>query len=151
MFRPTYSRFVPSIDFSNIKNNSLEKILGNAENQTRGCWVRTVNATSVLCPRMLMAVLDCSRVVHVADVPCFWKVTKSKKNSFSYFIKSRSMKAFSWKEGENELQTGCKASNWLLIKSWCKFWHLLDTFGLSLFVQKVNLPQKWCSAKILRN
>ena len=26
-----------------------ERILGNAENRTRGCWVRSANATSVLC------------------------------------------------------------------------------------------------------
>ena len=35
---------VPSINLSKIKI-----ILGNAENQTQGCWVRSKNATSVLC------------------------------------------------------------------------------------------------------
>ena len=30
------------------QKNSSEKILGNTENQTRGCWVRSANAASVL-------------------------------------------------------------------------------------------------------
>ena len=34
-----------SVNLSNIKI----KIIGNAENQTRGCWVRSRYATSVLC------------------------------------------------------------------------------------------------------
>ena len=48
-----------SINLSNIKHeyffrydsseNIFGKILGNAENRTRGCWVRSANATSVLC------------------------------------------------------------------------------------------------------
>ena len=34
----------------NWSEKFFSKILGNAENQTRGCWVRSANATSVLCP-----------------------------------------------------------------------------------------------------
>ena len=32
-----------------FRYNSSEKILGNAENWTQGCWVRSTYATSVLC------------------------------------------------------------------------------------------------------
>ena len=59
MVRSTFSSFPHSkkcrrlISATSRMNNSSEKIvrkiLGNAENQTRGCWVRSANATSVLC------------------------------------------------------------------------------------------------------
>ena len=38
------------INPGNIKNKFIRKILGNAENRTRGCWVRSANTTSTSVP-----------------------------------------------------------------------------------------------------
>ena len=60
---------MPSINLSNIKR----KILGKAENQTWGCWVRSKYATSVLSapPQLFnfnMKVLYSEKNLHLVDL-----------------------------------------------------------------------------------
>ena len=59
MVRSTFSSFPHSkcrrLILATSRMNFFRKTLGKAENQTRGCWVRSANATSELCRPLLVS------------------------------------------------------------------------------------------------
>ena len=65
----------------------VRKILGNAENRTRGCSVRSANATSVLChpPLVIFLYRDCLEAMLLLDLNvCL--ITSSRNGTLLLFL-----------------------------------------------------------------
>ena len=110
------------------KSQQLLKTFGNAENQTRGCWVRSANATSVLCspPSLssLFAGLERSNVIIQPD---------STKSVSENFVSSR------WeRKNRRELKRN---------KKWWSFKKVekVEKYEIFIFLSKVSMLRRFSS------